>query len=102
AHNIPVFVSTPQPRNSMTTQQMSNQFAMKDWINERFGIKAIDFWSTIANADGTINALYNADGVHLVNAGHHVLYTRTVAERLLDTICLRKNIAPVANAGNNA
>jgi lysophospholipase L1-like esterase/PKD repeat protein len=101
ARNIPVFVSTTQPRNSLTPAQMSNQITMRDWTYQRFGEKAIDFWTTIANPDGTINELYNSDGIHLKNAGHHILYTRVIAERVLDTLCLRKNIAPVVNAGNN-
>jgi lysophospholipase L1-like esterase/dienelactone hydrolase len=101
ARGIPVFVSTTQPRNNLTSAQMTNQIAMREWTYQRFGEKAMDFWTGIANADGTINPLYNADGVHLKNGGHHILYTRVVAERVLDTLCLRKNIKPIANAGNN-
>lgn len=99
ARNIPVWVSTTQPRNGLTTAQVTNLIAMRDWTNQRFGTKAIDFWTTLASAAGTINSLYNYDGIHLNNSGHHLLYTRTVAERMLDTICLRYNIPPVANAG---
>ncbi len=99
ARNIPVWVSTTQPRNGLTTAQVANLTAMRDWTNQRFGAKAIDFWTTLASATGTINSLYNYDGIHLNNSGHHILYTRTVAERMLDTICLRYNIPPIANAG---
>jgi lysophospholipase L1-like esterase len=101
ARNIPVFVTTTQPRNNLTTAQMNNQIAMRDWTYERFAEKAIDVWTGIANSNGTINELYNSDGIHLKNGGHHIIYTRVVAERVLDTLCLRKNIKPVVNAGNN-
>ncbi len=104
ARNIPVWVTTTQPRNGLSASQMNLLTAMRDWTYERFGEKAIDFWTELANPDGTVNPLYNVDGVHVNNDGHHILYTRTVAERLLDTLCLRnssppQNIAPIANAG---
>ena len=101
AAGIPVFVSTTQPRNNLSASQMNNQIAIRDWTYQRFGEKAIDFWTTLANADGTIKSIYNADGIHLNNAGHHILYSRVVAEKILDTLCLRKNNRPIANAGNN-
>ncbi len=101
ALNIPVWVTTTQPRNNMSASQMNSLTTMRDWIHQRFGVKAIDFWTTVANADGTINSVYNSDGTHVNNAGHLLFYSRAVSERLLDTLCLRKNIKPNANAGNN-
>lgn len=94
ARNIPVWVTTTQPRNGLSASQMSLLTAMRDWTYQRFGVKAIDFWSGLANPDGTINSLYNVDGVHVNNDGHHIFYSRTVAERLLDTLCLRSSPPP--------
>jgi hypothetical protein len=100
--NIPVWVTTTQPRSDLTATQRNNLIAMRDWTYQRFGSKAIDFWTTLANADGTINSAYNSgDGIHLNNAGHRILYSRTVSERILDTLCLRMNTPPFANAGSD-
>lgn len=101
ALHIPVWVTTTQPRNGLTAAQMTLLTSMRDWTYQRFGEKAIDFWTGLANPDGTVNELYNVDGVHVNNAGHHLLYTRVVAEHLLDTLCLRKNLKPIARAGND-
>ena len=101
ARHIPVWVATTQPIDSASANALSKQIATRDWIFQRFGAKAIDFWTTIANPDGSINDLYQYPGdlVHLNNNGHHVLFTRVVGERLLDSICLRANYIPVASAG---
>jgi len=102
AFNIPVWVTTSQPRNGLSAGQINNLIQFKDWVNQQFGTKAVDFWTTIANANGTINAIYdNGDGVHLNNYGHHILFTRMVEEKVWDTVCKRKNLAPVAKAGND-
>ncbi|MBK7289824.1 MAG: PKD domain-containing protein [Chitinophagaceae bacterium] len=101
SNNTPVWVTTPQPRNNFNSTQVSNQLAVRDWTLQRFAEKAIDFWEGIANPDGTINELYNFDGIHVNTAGHHIFYSRAVAERMLDTLCLRKNTEPIAKAGND-
>lgn len=101
-HNIPVWVTTTQPRNNLSTSRMDNLIAMRDWTFTRFEEKAIDFWTTLANNNGTINSIYGSgDGIHLNKAGHLILFTRTIGERLLDSLCLLNNIVPVANAGND-
>lgn len=106
ARNIPVWVTTSQPRNGLSPAETLLQMDLRDWINNTYGSKAVDFWSTVSNADGTINEFYSAgDGVHLNNYGHHVLFTRIVSEKIWDTLCLRANPAinqvPVARAGND-
>ena len=92
AANIPVWVTTTQPRNSLSPQERIFQMEFRDWTFQRFGTKAIDFWTDIANPDGTISPLYNFDGVHVNNLGHTVFYERTLNERILDSLCLRANI----------
>jgi lysophospholipase L1-like esterase/dienelactone hydrolase len=99
---IPVWVTTTQPRNTLSPTERTYQMQLRDWTYQRFANKAIDFWTTVANDDGTINPLYSAgDGVHVNNAGHYLFYVRVMAERILDSLCLRKNLRPVAKAGND-
>ncbi|MFT3680628.1 MAG: metallophosphoesterase [Ferruginibacter sp.] len=104
--SVSVWVTTTQPRNGLSDPQYDNLFAMRDWIYTRFGKTAIDFWSTVATADGEINDSYNYDGIHVVNAGHELFYERVVSEKILDSLCSisngsSNNIAPVAHAGND-
>ncbi len=99
AANVPVWIATTQPRNNFTSAQTSNLTQMRDWIISRFGVKSVDFWTTIANADGTINNTYNYDGTHVNNAGHQIFYTRMKAEGILDSICLRNMNILIARAG---
>ena len=73
---IPVWISTTQPRNT-TAATRANLIAMKDSTLARWGDMAFDFWTTLANADGTINPTYDSgDGVHLNDAGHGILFAR--------------------------
>lgn len=100
ASGIPVWVTTTQPRNTLSPAERTYLMEFRDWTYQQFGSKAIDFWTDIANADGTINDFYSAgDGVHINNSGHQLFFTRVVEERILDSLCLRKNLKPVAIAG---
>lgn len=86
---VPVWATTTQPRNNFTASQTQNLVDMRNWIISRFGNKAIDFWTNVANADGTISSAYNADGIHVNNAGHALFYSRVRGETILDSLCLR-------------
>ena len=99
--HVPVWVTTTQPRNNMTVAQVSNLIAMRDWTYTRFGDKAVDFWTTIANPDGSIAAYYDYDYAHVNDLGHNVLYKRMVAETILDSLCSRVTQILVARAGND-
>lgn len=99
--NVPVWVTTTQPRNNMSAGQIANLIAMRDWIYTRFANKAVDFWTTVANGDGSIVPFYDFDDVHLNNAGHDVFYNRMKAETILDSLCIRNTPTLVANAGND-
>lgn len=108
AANVPVWVTTSQPRTSMIGSNIPLLTAFRDWVYTRFGNKAINFWDVVTNLDSTtINPIYSAgDGIHINNLGHHVLYKKVVEEHILDTLCNRlsapaANIAPVASAGAN-
>jgi lysophospholipase L1-like esterase len=104
---VPVWVTTTQPRNNLSPAEKLMQVELKDWILQRYGNKAVDFWTDIANPDHTINIVYSAlDNVHVNNAGHHLFFTRIVEEKIWDSICLRRNgnppnSRPVAVAGND-
>lgn len=83
ARNIPVYVATTQPRY-FSVEQRKNLMDTRDSIKLYFGTKAIDFWTDIANEDGTIQAQYNSgDGVHLNDAAHTVLKNRVVDADIL-------------------
>ena len=96
---IPVWIATPQPRTSLNTQQRDSLILMRDWTNTRFGNRSIDFWSTLANPDGSIVTAYNFDDTHVNNVGHDILYQRVAAKTILDYLCNPLNHAPVAEAG---
>jgi lysophospholipase L1-like esterase len=86
ASNVPVWIATTQPRN-LSAAGRTNLMDVMAWIISTFPTSYLDFWSTIANPDGTINATYSAgDGIHLNNAGHQVLFSRVVASRLYELV----------------
>jgi len=80
ANNIPIWICNVQARNfGIGSNSMNIQLQMASQIPTTFPTNNIDFWTTIANADGTVNSLYNAgDGVHLNNAGHQILLQRVI------------------------
>jgi lysophospholipase L1-like esterase len=81
---VPVWITTTQPRN-LSVDYRLNLIAMKDSTYKFMGDKAIDFWTDIANVDGTINTLYDmGDGVHLNDSAHSVLARRVIAKTILD------------------
>lgn len=81
--NVPVYIATTQPRN-LSTELRQNLMDVRDSINKYLGEKAIDFWTDIANADGTIATAYDmGDGVHLNDAAHILLASRVEGEDIL-------------------
>ncbi len=86
---VPVWVTTTQPRLYLTIDQVSNLTQTRDWIISRFGNKSVNFWETVANADGSINSYYDYDYAHVNNIGHNLFFTRMKAECILDSLCNR-------------
>ncbi len=83
--HVPVWVTTTQPRN-LSAEKRRNLMAMRDSTFSRLGQRALDFWTDLAGADGTIESAYDCgDGVHLNDEGHGVLYRRIVAAGVLDS-----------------
>ncbi len=97
--HVPVWVASSQPRN-LNQSGRDNLVTMRDWIFARFGSRAVDFWSTLATSNGSINTFFDfGDGIHVNNFGHHILYTRVVGKQILDTLCILTNDAPQPKAG---
>ncbi|MEL7532885.1 MAG: GDSL-type esterase/lipase family protein [Bacteroidota bacterium] len=77
AANIPIWVCTTQPRNFSNSSQLMAQAEVRDSINAKYAPFNIDFWTTIATSNNTIEPAYNSgDGVHLNDAGHKILFER--------------------------
>ena len=83
---VKVYVATTQPRNFADTSLVAVQTEVRDSIYRRYGDRAIDFWTGIADSIGFIaDSLNSGDGVHLNDAGQRILYQRVIALGL-DTI----------------
>ena len=80
---VPLWVATTQPRNGFDAAQTQLQCRTRDAIVERFGRRALDFWSGLATPEGgVVPALDCGDGVHLTDAGHRLLFERVLAADL--------------------
>lgn len=89
AKSVPLYASTTQPRNFAEQAKRDNLIAMKAEIYKLFGDRTIDFWTGLANADGTIVKTYDSgDGVHLNDNGHRLLYSRVRALNLFGPVGL--------------
>ncbi len=87
SQGVPVYLSTTQPRGSVQSVR-TLLIQMRDAINIRYPGKVLDFWTGLANPDGTIAPAYNADGTHFNNGGHAVLF-----ERVRSTVQLNVPVA---------
>jgi lysophospholipase L1-like esterase len=86
AAGVPMWVTTTQPRN---LDQVGRDLlvAGRDRIMERFGAHAIDVWTGLASADGTIDPAYDSgDGIHLNADGHAILAERVSAAGILQAV----------------
>lgn len=96
AGDIPVWIATTQPRN-LSESGRANLMAMRDSTFARYGERALDFWTGIAQADGTIAPAYNSgDNIHLNNAGHRVLFERVVAADIVQALVALSSDGPEA------
>jgi len=81
--HVPLWVSTPQPRNFNDPAQLDSLMRARDAISERFAPRTLDFWTPFASANGFIKASYNAgDGTHLNDAAHAILASIVEAARI--------------------
>jgi len=84
--NVPVWITTPQPRNFNENLRLI-LIQVKDSTTENFQGYSIDFWTGLANQNGTINSSFNCgDDVHLNDAGHDILNERVVKCNIISII----------------
>lgn len=92
SRSIPVYITTTQPRN-ISAELRQNLMDVRDSISRNLGNKCIDFWTDIANEDGTVNSKYDSgDGVHLNDDAHTLLKNRVVSTDILDYSRIYSNI----------
>lgn len=82
------YITTTQPRNAAPFNTLANRTKLRvirDSIMAAFGYFAIDFWTGIADpATYEIMSTYNADNIHLNNAGHQILFERVQAKNIFN------------------
>ncbi len=77
---VPVWITTTQPCN-LSENGRRNLMEMRDSTFSRFAKYAIDFWTQLAQDNGTIRPQYDSgDGVHLNDAAHEILFQRVQAK----------------------
>ena len=88
AVNIPVFVSSAQPRtNGMTPSSLAALISYNNFLVGTYS--ATDFWTGISNPDGTIISNFDSgDGTHLNDKGHEVLVSRVITKGWVDQVNL--------------
>ncbi|NIJ46420.1 lysophospholipase L1-like esterase [Wenyingzhuangia heitensis] len=88
SNSVPMWIATSQPRNFSAPADIQKQIDVKDGILSAYGTKTINFWTNIAETDGTILASLNSgDGVHLNDAGHALLFDKVLATDIDDLEC---------------
>ncbi|MFA9289397.1 MAG: fibronectin type III domain-containing protein [Weeksellaceae bacterium] len=89
AQGIPIWISTSQPRNYGIQGQRDALVTVKNSTISTYPDTYLDFWTRIAvgPSDGFMVATYNqGDGIHLNNAGHRILYNRTVGSGFVESL----------------
>lgn len=82
-NGVPLWVTTPQPRNFEVPLQLSELFTLRVALTYAFEKQLIDFWTNIAVADGTLVPEYDSgDGLHLNDAAHALLAERVIASKI--------------------
>lgn len=78
AENIPVWVSSPQPKNfGSNTIGLGIQLEMVTQTPIEFEEYAFDFWTDLGVEDNdAIKPEYNTDGTHLNDTAHRILFER--------------------------
>lgn len=83
---VPVWITTTQPRN-MSVSNMQLQEDMKDSIYVHYSPHVIDFWTTAAMPDNSMNPIYDSgDGVHQNDAGHALMCERVIENYIPDSL----------------
>ena len=100
----PCFITTTQPRfDSPFDQAVRNRLMeIRDSIMAQFGYFAIDFWSTVAKPDGTIDPLFDqGDHIHLNYLGHDILFQRVRDKNIFSTALPVRLVSFKAKSSSN-
>lgn len=77
AANVPIWICTTQPKDfSIASGNIQKQMDVRDSIFARYGAFAVDFWTGFADSNNQLAAWCDADGTHMNDAGHKVLFER--------------------------
>lgn len=83
---VPVWITTTQPRN-MSVANMQLQEDMKDSMYIHYSPHVIDFWTTAAMPDNSMNPIYDSgDGVHQNDSGHALMCERVIENYIPDSL----------------
>ena len=98
------FITTTQPRFDapFDITVRNRLMEIRDSILLQFGYFAIDFWSTVAKPDGTIDPLYDqGDHIHLNYLGHDILFQRVRDKNIFSTALPVRLVSFKAKSSNN-
>jgi lysophospholipase L1-like esterase len=74
---IPVWITTSQPRNFGAVLN-KRSMELKRLTEQAYGNYSIDFWTGLANEDGSIKREFNADNIHVNDQGHELLFKKVL------------------------
>ncbi len=101
---VPCYITTTQPRNDFNLTTRTKLQEIRDSIYLQFGIYAVDFWSVVANPDGTINPTYQQAGdlIHINQLGHNLFFERVRDENVFNlTVPVRLSEFTVRTSQND-
>ncbi|WP_162296707.1 SGNH/GDSL hydrolase family protein [Confluentibacter citreus] len=91
---VPVWIATPQPRNSFDASENQIQTDVRDALITTYLDKSIDFWDGIADVNGNIiESVHAGDGIHVNNIGHEILFNRVLNKNIAETTCLSGSLS---------
>lgn len=85
--NLPIWIGTSQPRNIADPLVRTRLQEVTDSIFTQYGDHAVDLWSGLSLADGSIRPAYDAgDGIHLNDTGHRIIFERMVGKHIWESL----------------
>ena len=92
AAGVPIWFTTTQPRE-LDADAVASQVEVRDWILERFGDRAVDFWTGFADdADGQAERWDSGDNVHYNDEAHRIFFERVRDAGVLDAVMATEEI----------
>lgn len=100
--NVPLWVTTPQPRNFGTnTTNLNIQLDMIPATYNAFGTNnTVDFWTglVVANNNGILPQYDSGDGIHMNTAGHQILFDRIIGKGIHTTVKNNVDVLSITKA----